>query len=325
MPCYNPAAKEDVVVVKGTWWVGAAALALSLAAAAQATTLPPALGVNCDDSISAADLTAAILVSAEPTALPDCTDADDYRGAALTEADFAEIIDDIFFAFETPWTPTPTASPTETRTPTATRTPTQTRTATATPSITPTPPPTDTPTPLPTDTVTFTETPLDTPTPTRTPTVTTTFTPTATRTPTGLAYRLSGQWAANWGNSPCFQGGQPAFAIPDTVYTVVASQGRLDIVDGAGNEITRGGEIDAGNRVFVHYVLDPHLPCPNNGKPRLFVFDYVFTFGLNGLGSASAVWTFAENSSCETCGGTVQDSANMLKIAGPGPTPTPSS
>lgn len=91
--------------------------------------------------------------------------------------------------------------------------------------------------------------------------------------------------------------------------------GRLDVVNSGGDEITRGAEIEVGNQVFAHYVVDSGLNCPNNGKPRLFVFDYVFTFGLDGRGSASVVWSFAKDSSCETC--TVEDAAGMLKISGP--------
>jgi len=308
--------------VKGAWRAGLVVwIALSAPVRLLATAQPPGWDVNCDGVISAADPAAAILVSAAPELLPECPDADDFRGVPFTSEDQAQLAGDIFFAFETPWTPTPTPSPTETRTPTQTRTPTSTRTRTATgtatltPLPTETPPPTDTETPIPTSTRTETFTPIELPTGTRTPTVTVTRTPTVTPTPTGLAYRLSGKWAANWGNAVCFLVGQPFSFIADTVYTVTAHQGRLDVVDATGQEIVRGGDILPGNRVVSHYVLDSGAICGPSGKRLQFVFDYTFTFGLDGSGTGDAVWSFGKDTTCATC--TVHDTAVMLKVAGP--------
>jgi hypothetical protein len=299
----------------------ALAVALGLAVAASASSEPPAIGANCDAGPNAADLTAAILVSADPTQLPDCTDADDFRGQPLTDADLAGLIGEIFFAFERPWTPTPTGTPTQTRTFTSTRTPTSTRTVTSTapptdtPTITATAAATDTPTSLPTSTASHTQTAAATATPTATRTITQTPTPTATAVPTGLAYRLSGRWAANWGNQVCFIGGQPFAALPDTVYTVTAVDGALDITDANGQFIGRGLQIQLDGTVLVHQTVNTGFLCPNNGKPLLFIFDYTFVFNLNRTGSAAAAWTYARDSSCETC--SVEDSAALVKISGP--------
>jgi hypothetical protein len=305
-----------VAGVKGNRCAGLmAAVALSLAGYCGASTEPPPWGVNCDDFASAADPIAAILVSADPEALPDCANADRYRGMALTPADFEEIIGDIFFAFESPWTPTPSPSPSGTRTPRPTRTPTSTSPPTSTPSITPTPLPSDTPTALPTDTVTHTPSAVATATPTRTPTITSTGTPTVTRTPTGLAYRLSGKWAANWGNQICFIGGQPFAFISDTEYTVTAVDGRLDITNLAGQQIARGANLLPDGTVVTRFTLNSGLICRNTGLPLFFIFDYVFHFGLNGLGNATVSWSFGKESTCDTC--SVQDAAGMLKTSGP--------
>ena len=307
--------------MKGTWWAAVVILiALGSAAISRASSEPPAWGVNCDDLNSATDLTAAVLVSAEPEQFPDCPDADDYRGMPLTDTALAQLTGEIFYAFERPWTPTPSPSPTPTRTPRPTRTATPTFTITltplpsATPTVTLTSLPTDTPTPLPTQTATETRTPVETPSPTGTQTVTQTRTPTITPTPTGLAHQLSGVWGANWGNVICFIGGQPFTTLGDTVYTVTASEGRLDVANAGGQQVARGSDlqvIDGGGRIVSRYTLDSGARCPNNNAPLLFVFDYVFTFGSNGHGTASVTWSFAKGSSCDTC--TVSDQAVLLK------------
>lgn len=248
-------------------------------------------------------------MSAEPTALPDCPAADPYRDRPLTQADFDKIIGDIFFASETPWTPTPSPSPSSTRTPRPTRTPT------STPTITPTPLPTDTATPLPTDTATPVPTTTETPTGTRTPTITATFTPTVTRTPTGLAYRLSGKWAANWKGEVCFIGGQPFARVPDTVYTVNAVNGNFDITTAEGQQIARGANVGPDGTTIFRYTLDSGLICRNTGEHLFYIFDYELHFNLNGTGSGHVVWSFGKGSTCDTC--TVTDDAVMVKTAGP--------
>jgi hypothetical protein len=298
------------------------ALALEFAApaAVRATTEPPAWEVNCDGLSSAADVLAALLVSAAPGELSACADADDYRGRRLDPDDFAKLTGDVFFAFDTPWTPTPSPSPTETRTPRPTRTrtatpsptssPTTTATQTALPSATPPPTETaaaaDTPTPV--------ATTANTPTATaaQTPTRSVTAVPTVTRTPTGLAQRLAGTWAANWGNQICFIGGLPFNFLADTVYTISAVDGRLDITNGAGQQIARGAEIQTNGRVVSRYVLDTGALCFNSGEPLRYLFDYTFNFSVEGVGSATATWSFAQGSGCDTC--TVRDSAALLRI-----------
>lgn len=286
-----------------TTWFATATLAMLAAAVALGSTEPPALEVNCDDLISAADLTAAVLVSADPEALPNCADADDFRGVELTEYDLRYLEGNIFFAYETPWTPTPTSTPTETRTPTRTRTITPTRTAT------PTPLPSDTPEP------TATAEPSATPTAanTATPTLTRTATPTAT--PTGYAYRISGRWFANWQNNVCFLAGQPAFFIEDTTYVVTAVDGRLDVDILNGPQIARGAEIRPDGSIAFRYTVD-HSLCPGTVRMRRFVFDYVFLFRPDGTGQATASWNYGVDSFCAVC--FVQDAALLVRTAPPG-------
>lgn len=287
--------------MKRTWLT--AALPLIAIGFAYATTEPPTLEVNCDDLVSAADLTAAILVSVEPDQLDDCRDADDYRGRELEEDDFRYLEGNIFFAYETPWTPTPTGTPTETRTPTQTRTPSTTATITATatstvlPSATATPPPTQTSPPA------------------STPTATQTQTPTQTATPTGYAYRVSGTWFANWGNQVCFLDGIPAFRILDTSYVVTAANGRLDVDIEDGEQIARGAEIRTDGTIAFQ-VTSVHSLCPFSGRVRQFVFDYVFLFRPDGTGAATASWNYGVDSFCAVC--FVQDSAVLVRTAPPG-------
>jgi hypothetical protein len=276
--------------------------------------------LNCDGEITVADVAAAPLLSADPEALADCAAGDPYRGADLSDEDLSLLSGNVFFAFETPWTPTPTPTPTVTRTPTSTRTRTATPSTTSTPlptltfTFTFTPTATDTPlpteTPLPTSTRTATET--RPPTSTRTPTPTRTVT--VTRTPTGLAYRLSGEWAANWQNRVCFLAGVPFASLQDTVYVVTAVNGFLDIDIKGGQQIARGLTIGPNGNVAFRYTAFDSF-CPTGGQPRNFVFDYVFTFQLNGTGSAEAEWTFGRNTFCASC--QVSDSAGLVKIAGP--------
>jgi len=293
--------------VKAALWV--VALWLASSGTTFASSEPPPLDINCDGVVSIADVTAAILVSADPEALPDCPEADAYRGRALTPQDFAFLIGNVFSAFDAPWTPTPTGTPTHTRTPRPTRTTTATPTATPTAPATETSIPTDTPTETPTAPPTQTRTITNTPTTTRTATVT------VTRTPTGLAQRLSGEWAANWQNKICFLDGQPFFAIPDTVYVVTAVNGRLDIDIKGGAQIARGAEIRQDGTVAFRYT-QPNRICPFSGRVEQSVFDYVFQFRLDRTGNAIADWNYGVDSFCAVC--FVQDSAVLVKISGPG-------
>lgn len=282
--------------------------------AAQIEPMP--LDVNCDELVSAADYTAATLVSFDETLYPECVPADDFRGRPLSDADYQAITREIFHFFDEPLTPTVT------RTRTPTRTPTTTRTQTVTPATT------DTATRTITQTRTFTPTRTSTPTPTITRTVTQTITltptqtltPSATPTPTGLAYRLSGQWFANWGNTVCFLDGSPnpIFPfIPDGTYNVTAQNGLLNIAT------TEGTVIGTNLAVAANGIVDPpstRIPsgrfCQVSGRSLDFVFDYVFQFGANGQGAASVEWSYGKDSFCAVCT-PVFDQATLARVSGP--------
>ncbi len=298
---------------------------LLLAAHAAAQTVPD---VNCDSRVSAADYTAAITVSYDEQRFPGCGPADDYRGRLLVDADFVPITRAIFSFFDAPWTPTPTATRlptrtrTSTRTRTATRTPTATRTVTLTRTVTQTRTVTSTPSPAPTNTVTPTRTPTSTPTPASTSTITQTRTPTITRTPTGIAQRISGRWAADWQNNICFLAGQPFTRLFDVIYRVTAINGDLDIVaetpNGQPGQII-GRSLDIENpegsspyQVLARLTIETPEFCPNGGRRLDFVFNYTFSFGLDGFGQARAEWTYASGSFCATC--SVIDFANLRRI-----------
>jgi hypothetical protein len=299
--------------VKGGMWIGAVTMFLALTPLRTFAQLAAA-DVNCDGEITVADITAAVLLSADAEALPDCAAGDPYRGEELDDEELAMLAGNVFFAFEVPWTPTPTPTPTVTRTPTSTRThtatplPTFTFTPTFSPTLTETPLPTETPQPTATLTVTETRPPTSTRTPTRTRTAT------VTGTPTGLAHRLSGEWAANWQNHVCFLAGVPFASLQDTVYVVTAVNGFIDIDIKGGPQIGRGLTLGPNGNVAFRYTAFDSF-CPTGGQPRNFVFDYVFTFQLNGFGSAEAAWTFGRNTFCASC--QVTDSAGLVKISGP--------
>jgi hypothetical protein len=258
---------------------------------------------NCDLRTSAADFTAAILVSVEPQRFAECRGADPFRDRPLDDADLLPIERKIFSFFDTPYTPTITGTPTITRT----RTPTPL--TTHTPTITRSPSRTRTATSTPTATRTSTTTPSRTVTQTRT--VTITPTPTVTRTPTGLAQRLAGMWAANWNNNVCFLDGQPFTQLPDVVYQVTASNNRLNIETTAGLVIGANLPIEPDGRVTTTLRI-PNAICQNGGRVIEFVFNYEFLFQLNGTGAAAAEWTYGRDSFCATC--TVLDQAVLNRI-----------
>jgi hypothetical protein len=289
---------------------------------AVAQTPAPVPDVNCDDAVSAADYSAAILVSYDETLYPDCEPADDFRGRPLVDADFEAITREIYNFFDEPFTPTVTRTPSVTRTRTPTRTATQTRTQTSTPlrSATPTTTITQTRTLTPTRTATQTSTVSRTVTRTTTPTPTQTLTPSVTRTPTGLAYRLSGEWFADWGNTICFLDGRPNDLfpfVPDVTYRVTAQNGRLDIVTTGGTLIGSGLPVAADGTVDPPSVRIPSgRICQISGRSIDFEFDYRFTFGTNGSGTASVQWSYGEDSFCAVCT-PVLDSATLQKVSGP--------
>lgn len=277
------------------------------------TPLPLLADANCDGRGTAADFSAAIVVSGNATKFPACAAADRFRDRGLSDRDFVPILADIFDTFAAPWTPTPTPSFTITRTPNGTNTPTRTSppTLTATASATKTVTPSATATPTPTNT----SVPTFTATATVTRTVTVTRTPTATPTPTGLAYRLSGDWAANWGGAICFLNGVPFTSLQPTVYHVTAVDGRLDVEIRNGARLGRGLELSTKNTVKTLYSVFDVRVCPNSGVPEQYVFDYTFTFQLNGTGTASARWSYGLNTFCVQC--TVNDTATLVRVAPP--------
>lgn len=270
---------------------------------------------NCDRVGSAPDLSAAIIVSVEPEQFPGCRGADQFRGRPLTDIDFLVIYQDLFATFDARWTPTPTASPTVSRTPT--RTATRTRTAAVSPTPTPTVSATNTATATPTRTATALPTLTRTVTFTRTPTRT--RTPTPSPVPTGAAYQLSGDWSVNWGNQICYILGQPFDWLRDSTYRLTAISGTLDIVDAvSGTVIGRGLTVEGSGPNFTvraRYRAFSNLVCQLTGVREEYVYDFVFTLRLNGTGSATATWSFGENTNCASC--RVTDSATLVRTAGP--------
>ena len=306
------------------WGQRVVGLLACLSAAAHALTPPPLpMGdINCDGAITAADCVAAALVSDDGARFPECAAADPHRDQPLSDADVLALLADVFDSLGPRWTPTPSASPTTSRTPTITATASPTARATA--SRTPTPTPSRSPTPVPTATSTATHTATPTPTstlePTHTPTITPTHPPTATRTPTqtptptGLAYRLSGRWFANWTNNICNLAGQSPIVLPDTTYQITAIDGRLDIQVVNGSRI--GASLQPDSSGTVRFTYHEFAPVFCFGTAEELVFDYTFTFQLNGAGSASADWTYGMNANCAVC--TVSDTAVLRRISGPG-------
>lgn len=280
---------------------------------------------NCDERGSAADFVAVIAVAYDGLLFADCEDADFFRDRPLADRDFLPLFNDVFSTFAVPWTPTITASPTITGTPTQTRSPTSIPTPTRTPLVSPTPTPstsptatrtwTATPTPSPTETHTFV------PTRTRTPTATSTWTrtplPSPTRTPTGFAYALSGRWAVDWANpliAICFEpSGREFFRLVDSVYTVTAVNGQLDIALPDGTVIGRGLTPAADGTVRFTYRTN-RLPACNGVVPE-FVFDFRLTFRANGSGDGSCRWTYGFNTNCFVCDKT--DAAILRRQSGP--------
>lgn len=294
------------------WCQAVAGLLVCLAAAAHAITPAPlpAGDINCDGATTAADCVAAALVSDDGARFPECAAADPLRDQPLTDADILALLAGVFDSLAPRWTPTPSASPTTTRTPTITAT----RAPSATPSRSPTPRPSATATATETATPTPTLAPTHTPTSTNTRPPTATRTPTQTPTPTGLAYRLSGKWFANWTNNLCNLAGQQSIYLSDATYQVTAVDGRLDIQVVNGQRIGAGLQPDANGTVQFTYRVSTSNIC--FGKAEELVFDYTFTFQLNGVGSATANWSYGLNANCAVC--TVSDSAFLQRVAGPG-------
>lgn len=292
--------------------------------AAQAAAQTGIHDVNCDSRVSAADYTAAVAVSYDEQRFAGCGPADDYRGRLLVDADFVPITRAIFSFFDAPWTPTPTATRLPTRTRTSTRTRTATRTVTLTRTVTQTRTVTSTPSPAPTNTVTPTSTPTRTPTAASTSTITQTRTPSVTRTPTGLAQQLSGRWAADWQNKICFLDGQPFDALPDVIYRVTAINGDLDIVvetrDGKDGQVIgrsleiRDPEGASPYAVLTRLTIETQNFCQNGGRRFDYVFNYTFSFGVDGTGEARAEWSYGSGSFCFTC--SVIDNATLQRIGG---------
>ena len=268
---------------------------------------------NCDERGSAADFCAAIIVAGDASKFPTCAGADSFRGRRLTDLDFVPILADIFDTFATPWTPTPSPSPTITPTSNGTHTPTRTSppTSTATASTTATETSTATPTP----TATATRVPTFTPTRTFTRTATATRTATPTPTPTGIAYQLSGDWAAHWDGQICYLNGQFFNQLQDTTYRVTAIDGRLDVEILNGARLGRALPLDANDTVQTTFRVFDQRVCPITNVPEEYVFDYTFTFDTNGTGSAMAHWTYGFNTNCVSC--EVTDSATLRRVAGP--------
>jgi len=296
----------------------ASALLAILVAGRPAVSQVPAspADVNCDGETSSADVVAAVVVSYDAGAFPDCTAADPYRGRVLTEDDLLGIEREIFNFFDTPLTPTIS------RTPTISGTPTQTRTATAT-FDTRTPTRSRTPSSTRTGTVTHTATPSQTETPavtatqTVTPSRSRTLTPSVTRTPTGVAARLAGDWNANWGNTICFLNGTPFTSIADVTYRVTALNERLDIVTTGGLVIGRGLVVAPDGSVDPPpFIVPTGEQCQISGRPLQFEFDYFFTFSLNGTGTGSATWSYGKDSFCAVCS-PVLDQATLVRVSGP--------
>jgi hypothetical protein len=276
-------------------------------------TLPlPAADANCDRRGTVADFSAAIIVSGDATRFPGCAGADSFRGRRLSDQDVVAILADIFDTFGAPPTPTPSPSATITRTPNGTSTPTRTARPTTTRTASPTA--TQTSTPSATPTPTATAVPTVTPTETFTRTATVTRTATATPTPTGIAFRLSGDWLAHWSGQICYLNGQPFDRLRDTTYRVTAVDGRLDVEIVNGARLGRGLALDGNGTVETTFRVFDGV-CLVSGVREEYVFDYIFTFHLNGTGSAAAHWTYGFNTFCASC--EVDDSATLLRVGPP--------
>jgi len=277
------------------------------------TPRPLFADANCDGRGTAADFCAAIIVSGNAAQFPACTYADLFRDRGLSDRDVIPILADIFDTFAAPWTPTPSPSFTITRTPNGTSTATRTVPPTSTPTASATA--TETPSATPTPSFTPTRVPTRTPTQTFTRTPTATRTATSTPTPTGIAYQLSGDWAANWGGQICYLNGQLFTSLQDTIYHVTSVAGQLDIQVRDGATIARGLTPDATGTVKTTYRMFDQRVCLINHVFQEYVFDYTFTFHTNGTGAATAHWTYGFNTNCATC--EVTDSATLLRVVGP--------
>ena len=297
-----------------------ALVAVMSSGAAPAAAVLPALvaDVNCDEVGSAADFTAAVLVYGDDSLFPRCDGAGPYRDRPLTDEDLLPIFHDIFMTFAPRPRRTATASASATPTVTPTRsggpaspTPTLAASATATVSATPTPTFTATPTPVPTRAFTSTATATHLPSATRPPP------PTAT--PTGIAFQLTGTWAATWTGPLCYLNGTPSPQRLPASFRVTAVAGALDIADASGAIVGRGLPLNPDGSVKAHLTVDSGNLCKNAlppGVPEFFVYDYTFILRTDGTGTASANWSYAKDTFCTEC--EVTNSATLTRTAGPG-------
>lgn len=130
-----------------------------------------------------------------------------------------------------------------------------------------------------------------------------------------MAYRLSGEWLANWGGQICYLNGAPFTALIPTRYQVTAIDGLLDIQIIDGPRIGAGLQPDSdGTVAFTYRAFDQRI-CLPAGTPEEFVFAYTFTFQLTGTGSATSHWTYGLNTNCAVC--TVDDNATLVRVGLP--------
>jgi hypothetical protein len=134
------------------------------------------------------------------------------------------------------------------------------------------------------------------------------------RTPTGVAYQLSGDWLAHWAGQICFLNGQAFFHLEDTVYRVTAVNRTVDIAIVGGAQLARGLVPSSDGTVVFRFETGSGNFC--FATEAALVFDYTFTFRLNGTGTAGAHWTYGFNTNCAVC--EVTDNAVLQRIALPG-------
>jgi hypothetical protein len=130
-----------------------------------------------------------------------------------------------------------------------------------------------------------------------------------------LAYRLSGDWFADWTSQPCFLADERNPGLQDTTYHVTALDGQLDIQIASGARIGAGLQVDSSGTVqFTYQVFDQRV-CDLTLIPEQYVFMYTFTFQADGTGTASVHWTYGFNTNCAVCA--VDDSATLRRVKGP--------
>jgi hypothetical protein len=300
---------------RATWLFAAVALGALLALRPAAAQVIIPLDVNCDGLSSAADLTAAVIVSYDANQLPGCVNADPFRNRPFTDEAEAVILDDIYNRRAPEWTPTPTPTntflPTPTLPSTLTPTITATVTLTATPAFTPTPSPSVTVSP----TTSHTPPPSATRTPAQSSTPTPTHTPTATRTPTGLAQKFAGTWQAIWANGAgacCYLIGQPApLCVYSTTYEVTAApDNQLTIVRTTDGQPFGTATVDGNGNVQPLTVNEDGGFCNVDQQEITLQYVYTFTLNTNGTGSAQVDWKRLTH--CQACD--QHDNATLQRV-----------